>query len=71
MSKQTVIHVQSMLHMKNLPVVLGFCFHSLSISGVRIIFAPEELALVVHLNSLVAQKYETIVIHTNLNVFGA
>lgn len=61
----------STLHMKNLPICLGFCSHSPSTNWVCVIFAPEEFALIIHLSSFVSQKYEAIIIHTNLNVFGA
>lgn len=57
--------------MKNLPICLGFCSHSPSTNWVCVIFAPEEFALIIHLSSFVSQKYEAIIIHTNLNVFGA
>lgn len=54
-----------------LPIVLGFCFQSGSISRVGVVSAPDELALAVYLRGLVAQEDEAIIIHSDLNVFGS
>lgn len=54
-----------------LPIVFGFFSGSPGVDGLAVVFAPEELALIVHLIGFVAQKYEAIIVHTSLNVFGA
>lgn len=54
-----------------LPIVLGFCFQSGSISRVGVVSAPDELALAVYLRGLVAQEDKAIIIHSDLNVFGS
>lgn len=58
------------MYTNRLPIVLGFCFCPFSINGVAVVSAPEELALAVHLRGLIAQKYEAIIVHANLNVFS-
>lgn len=65
------VNLPILQHMKELPVLFGFNFCSLDISGFCVIFAPQKLALVIHLHSLVAQKYKPIVVHTDLNVSGS
>lgn len=56
--------------MNNLPVLLVFCLSSLGVDGLCVVFVPQKLAVFVRLFSLVAQIYETIVVHSDLNVFG-
>lgn len=62
---------KKMLHKNNVLVLLGFFSRSLCLNGLRVISAPQERALVVHLIGLVAQKHEAIIIDANLNLFGA
>lgn len=52
------------------PIIFDLFTSSPGVNGLRVVFSPKELTLVVHL-SLVTQKYETIIVHSNLNVFGA
>lgn len=52
------------------PILFGFFAGSPGVNGLCVVFSPKELALIVHL-SLVTQEYETIIVHSNLNVFGA
>ena len=56
--------------MNNLPVRLVFCLSSLGVDGLRVVFVPQKLAVFVRIIRLVAQKYEPIVVHSDLNVFG-
>lgn len=52
------------------PFCFGFFMSPAGINGFRVVFPPNELSLVVHVR-IITQKYETIFVHSNLDVSGA
>lgn len=52
------------------PFLCGFLASSPSVNRLCVVFPPKNLALLIRL-SLIAQKYEPVVIHPNGNVSGA
>lgn len=56
---------------QTLPVVFALHASSPRINGFSVVFSPKELAAVIHLVSLVGQKYEAVSVHADLDVFGA
>lgn len=54
-----------------LPVIICLHLGSPGIDGLPVVLPPDTLAPVIHLVGRKSQIYEAVIVHTNLNVFGA